>query len=146
MVEPWERTLVLHLSSCRARHKLGIMNITEVMGLWDSFMTLTNTISQEAWGGRTRETYACLFCIAKRAVEPLHVLFLTSDSPLSHTAWPTLLLRISIFSLCDSACTLRSWQPRQRGCRNVGETCLVWQMTIWAYQLVINEYVFIASW
>lgn len=65
----WEQTRVQHLSSCLVRHKLWIMNIAEVMGLWDSFMTPTNTISHESWGGRTRQPYARLFCFAKQAAE-----------------------------------------------------------------------------
>lgn len=42
----WERTHVQHLSSCLQRSKLWIMNITEVIGWWDSFITLTNIVSQ----------------------------------------------------------------------------------------------------
>lgn len=57
----WEKTQVQHLSSCQVRHKLWIMNIAEVMGLWDSFIALTNRISQEDWGGGIRQmTYFAL--------------------------------------------------------------------------------------
>lgn len=57
----WEQTRVQHLSSCQLRHKLWIMNITEVMGLWDSFIALTNRISPEGWGAGMRQmTYFAL--------------------------------------------------------------------------------------
>lgn len=51
----WEQTQVECISSCQPRHKLWIMNITEVMGLWDSFIALTNRISQEDRGGGMRQ-------------------------------------------------------------------------------------------
>lgn len=67
----WEQTWVQHLSSCQLRHKLWIMNITEVMGLWDSFIALTNRISLEGWGAGIRQmTY---FALQKR---PLNLLTL----------------------------------------------------------------------
>lgn len=42
------------------------------MGLWDSFITLTNTISQEGWGGRTRQP--AYFALQNRLLN-----FLTPD-------------------------------------------------------------------
>lgn len=57
----WEQTRVERISTCQPRHKLWIMNITEVMGLWDSFIALTNRISQEDRGGGMRQmTYFAL--------------------------------------------------------------------------------------
>lgn len=78
----WEQTWVQHLSSCQLRHKLWIMNIAEVMGLWDSFIALTNRISLEGWGAGIRQmTY---FALQQR---PLNLLTLW---PVCHL-YPTLL-------------------------------------------------------
>lgn len=83
----WEQTSVQHLSSCQLRHKLWIMNITEVMGLWDSFIALTNRISLEGWGAGIRQmTY---FALQKKTTEPFNSV--TCVSPLSHAAGATLL-------------------------------------------------------
>lgn len=52
MVDSGNRLWADHLSSCPVRHKVcaqakgGIMNITGVMGLWDSFIAVRDTISQ----------------------------------------------------------------------------------------------------
>lgn len=59
----WERSQVQHLSSCLVRSKLWIMNIAEVMGLWDSFITHRKTISQGGWAGKTEQPYASCFAL-----------------------------------------------------------------------------------
>lgn len=59
----WERSQVQHLSSCLVRPKLWIMNIAEVMGLWDSFITHRKTISQGGWAGKTEQPYASCFAL-----------------------------------------------------------------------------------
>lgn len=130
----WEQTRGEHLSSCLVRHKLWIMNITEVMGLWDSFITLTNTISQEGWGGRTRQPYACLFCFAKQAVELfnsaawlLSHLYLALPDPCCCGKWA------SIFRPNDSACGLGSrWDRGREAAGMWGNVSDVTQMTVWA--------------
>lgn len=98
------------------------MNIAEVMGLWDSFITLTNTISQEGWGGRTR-TAICL---------PL--LLCKTDSWTFYSTWLLIHLYLPLLDPCccckwasifrhhDSASSVRSRQElRPRGCRNLGK-------------------------
>lgn len=118
-----EQTEVRHLSSCQLRHKLctqargWIMNITEVKGLWDSFITLTNTISPRGggWGGRTRRPYASS-ALQNSSLNFSSLVWLLIH-PLSLIACPILLL-MSVF---------RHWLARihsERGCRK--EVDCVW--------------------
>lgn len=122
----WEQTQVECISSCQLRHKLWIMNITEVMGLWDSFIALTNRISQEDRGGGMRQmTYFALQTRLLNFLTRLHDFWVTF---ILHSWAHTLVLNEDL-SLEEVTHCVACWQDTTGVGGIGGKVCVLTQLS-----------------